>query len=553
GMELLVLVVDANEGVMPQTLEHLQILQFLNVLRVIVVANKIDLIDRDLREPAYRRIAEALEGTIAADAPIVAVSATTGENLDELRRMLHDGLAALPPPNRNAPVYLPIDRAFVLPGLGTVVTGTLMQGSIATGETLVLEPSGTPVHVRSIGVFESTQPQVEAGSRVALNLPGLDRRQVARGQAIVGREFSAQRTFAVRFLPLRGAPPLGHRRTHVRAYFGSAEILGTLVIADGSAGGEEVRAQLQLREPVVVFPGLRFVLRRPSPMTLLGGGYVEGVEAAAPLENVDPDEAAVLAQLHEAGLDAVELGSIARSANLREDTARAALDRLVEREAAIRVARPPAYVEAAAAAALLASLLDRLDEAHRSEPWAMGMTSIALSRSLAVPEALLVRVAEHFVETGRLVHRGGYYATVAHRPALTPEQTAFFEHIVTIDATQPFLPIPFAGVAAAMKGAHLPGVARAFETLLAHGTLVRVGDDLYRGSQIDAIRARVEVHLGKVERMTASEFRDLLGTSRKYAVPLLEWLDAHAITIRSGDYRTLRKKSGAAGGKPAGI
>ena len=164
-----------------------------------------------------------------------------------------------------------------------------------------------------------------------------------------------------------------------------------------------------------------------------------------------------------------------------------------------------------------------------------------------------MRVAEHFVETGRLVHRGGYYATVAHRPALTPDQTAFFEHIVTVDDTQPFLPIPFAGVAAAMKGAHLPGVARAFETLLAHGTLVSVGDDLYRGAQIDAISARVEVHLGKVERMTASEFRDLLGTSRKYAVPLLEWLDAHAITIRSGDYRTLRKKSGAAGGKPAGI
>jgi selenocysteine-specific elongation factor len=552
GMELLLLVVDANEGVMPQTLEHLQILQFLNVLRVIVVANKIDLIERELRERVLRRIAGELEGTIAADAPIVAVSATTGENLDELRRMLHDELAALPPPNRNAPVYLPIDRAFVLSGLGTVVTGTLMQGSIATGETLVLEPGGKAVHVRSIGVFESTQPRVEAGSRVALNLPGLDHREVARGQAIVGREFAALRTFAVRFLPLRGAPPLGRRRTPVRAYFGSAEILGTLVIADGSGSGEEVRAQLQLREPVVVFPGLRFVLRRPSPMTLLGGGYVEGVEAAAPLEHVDPDEAAVLAQLHEAGLDAVELGSIARSANLREDAARAALDRLVEREAAIRVARPPAYVDAAAADALLASVLDRLDEAHRSEPWAMGMTSIALSRLLALPEALLVRVAEHFVETGRLIHRGGYYAAVAHRPALTPEQTAFFERIVTIDAAQPFLPIPFAGVAAALKGAQLPGVTRAFETLLARGTLVRVADDLYRGSQIDAIRARVEAHFGKVDRMTASQFRDLLGTSRKYAVPMLEWLDAHAITIRSGDYRTLRKKSGATGGKPAG-
>jgi selenocysteine-specific elongation factor len=551
GMELLLLVVDANEGVMPQTLEHLQILQFLNVLRVIVVANKIDLIDRELRERALGRIADELEGTIAADAPIVAVSATTGENLDGLRQLLHDELAALPPANRNAPVYLPIDRAFVLPGLGTVVTGTLMQGSIVTGETLVLEPSGKPVHVRSIGVFESTQPRVEAGSRVALNLPGLDRREVARGQAIVGREFSARSSFAVRFFPLRGALPLLRRRTHVRAYFGSAEILGTLAIADGSAGVQEVRAQLQLRDPVVAFPGLRFVLRRPSPMTLLGGGYVEGAEASDLLENIDPDEAAVLTQLHDAGLEALELGSIALAANLREAAAQAALDRLVEREAAIRVARPEAYVETVAANGLFASLLERLDEAHRSEPWAMGMTSIALSRSLNVPEALFVRVAEHFVETGRLVRRGGYYAAVGHDPTLTPEQTAFFAGAVTIDAAQPLLPVPFAGVAAAVKSAQLPGAARAFETLLAQGALVRVGDDLYRGSQIDAIRMRVEAHLGKVERMTASEFRDLLGTSRKYAVPMLEWLDAHAVTIRNGDYRTLRKKSAATGGKPA--
>jgi selenocysteine-specific elongation factor len=192
-----------------------------------------------------------------------------------------------------------------------------------------------------------------------------------------------------------------------------------------------------------------------------------------------------------------------------------------------------------------------LEEAHRSEPWAMGMTSIALARSLGIPEALLVRVTEHFVETGRLVHRSGYYATVGFRPSLTPDQSAFFERVVAIDATQPLLPIPFGGVAAAVKSAHLPGVVRAFETLLAHGTLVRVGDDLYRGSQIGEIRARVEGHLTKFDRMTAAEFRDLLGTSRKYAVPLLEWLDAHAVTIRNGDYRTLRKKPGSSDGKPA--
>ena len=218
GMELLLLVVDANEGVMPQTLEHLADSAVSQRAARDRRCDEDRSVARRAREPRTGGFARALRGAIAAGAPLVAVSATTGENLDELRRDLHDELAALPPPNRNAPVYLPIDRAFVLPGLGTIVTGTLMQGSIAAGETLVLEPSGTAVHVRSIGVFESTQPQVEAGSRVALNLPGLDRRQVARGQAIVGREFAALHTFAVRFLPLAGPRRLGPANSRARLF-----------------------------------------------------------------------------------------------------------------------------------------------------------------------------------------------------------------------------------------------------------------------------------------------------------------------------------------------
>jgi selenocysteine-specific elongation factor len=546
GMELLLLVVDANEGVMPQTLEHLAILQFLNVRRVLVVASKIDLVDPHRREDARLRIGEQLRGTIAERAPIFAVSSVTGENLDRLKTALHDELAAMPPRNPNAPVYLPIDRVFVLPGLGTIVTGTLMQGSIEVGETLALEPGGKPAHVRSIGVFESTRKLVDAGTRVALNLPGIDRREMSRGQAIVGREFSARRSFTVRFVPLHNALPHFRRRTPVRAYIGSAEILGLLVAQERIADESELRAELHLREPVVAFPGLRFVLRRPSPMTLLGGGYVEGIDLQPSADGRSEDEEVVLAVLREAGLEPVELGAIAVAANLRESAAREAVERLAERDEVIRVARPPAYIEGAAARALLSGLLARLDEAHRTEPWAMGMTSVALARALGVAETLLVRVAEHFVEEGRLLNRGGYYAAVDHRPSLTAEQRAFFDYLVALDETQPLLPIPFAGAAATVKRSHLAGLAKAFETMLAQGALVRVGDDLYRGSQIAQIRARVEAHFDEHDRMTAAEFRDMLGTSRKYAVPLLEWLDVHGVTIRNGDYRTLRKKASLA-------
>ncbi|HEY6326086.1 MAG TPA: selenocysteine-specific translation elongation factor, partial [Candidatus Cybelea sp.] len=345
GMELLLLVVDVNEGVMPQTLEHLAILQFLNVRRVLVVVSKIDLLEWPRAAAACGAIGEDLRGTIAEDAPIFPVSVVTGLNLEALRVALHDELAAVPPRNPNAPAYLPIDRVFALPGLGTVVTGTLMQGRIAAGETLVLEPGGKAAHVRSVGVFGATRGRVDAGARVALSVPGVDRHEVARGHAIVGRELSARRKLTVHFVPLPEAAPLLRRRTPVRAYFGSAEVLGTLV-ADGAAGDTELRAELLLREPVVAFPGLRFVLRRPSPMTLLGGGFVEIAHATELAGSGDPDEAAVLAVLRERGIDALQPTEVAFAANLREDAAAAAAQRLVERGDAVAVARPLGYVDA---------------------------------------------------------------------------------------------------------------------------------------------------------------------------------------------------------------
>jgi selenocysteine-specific elongation factor len=540
GMDVLLLVVDANEGVMPQTLEHLQILQFLNVRRVIVVVTKADLIDASHRDEARRRIRAQLQGTIAADAPMVTVSALTGENVDALKRKLHDELAGLPPRDAEAPVYLPIDRVFALPGLGTIVTGTLMQGSIAVGETLAVEPSGKAAHVRSIGVFGSARRRVAAGSRVALNIPSIDRREIARGQAVVGREFASRRSLSVRFTPLESALPLLRRRMPVRAYIGSAEILGTLIAEEMPSHASEVRAELHLREPVVAFPGVRFVARRPSPKTLLGGGYVEIADAGAASDGVTPAEQAVLAVLR--GLEPVDTNAIAFAANLREDAALEILDLLAERGEVLRVSRPTAYVDGAAARELLERSISRLEDGHRAEPWALGMTSIALARALDLPEGLLVRILGEFVDDGRLINRSGYYATLEYQPSFSPDQRALFDRLVALDPSQPLLPVPFLPVAEAVKRSAVIGAGKAFETMLARGALVKVGDDLYRSSQIAQIVARIESHLRARGRMTAAEFRDLLGTSRKYAVPLLEWLDTHGVTIRSGDYRMLRKK-----------
>ena len=552
GMDVLLLVVAADEGVMPQTLEHLEILQHLDVRRTIVVVSRIDLIAPLERDAARARIADALLGTPAQGARLISVSSVTGEGLSELRAAIAGALRALPAPAADAPVYLPIDRVFALPGRGTIVTGTLMQGSVAEGDFLGLEPSGRRARVRSIEVFGAARSRVEARSRVALNLVGVERAQIQRGETAVSKEFEARSRFAVCFTPTAGALALLRRRTPVRAHLGSAEILGTLILPEPPDRVQEVRAELHLRQPVVAFPGVRFIVRRPSPKTLLGGGFVEGAEVAETSEAPSAAEAAAAAALRDRGLAAVELGEIALAANLREEVAREALATLAARDEALIVRRPPAYVDGAAARGLFASVLLHLEQAQRDEPWAMGTTSLALARAVGVAETLLVRLLAEFVERGQLAARSGYYATLDHHPALTAEQRTFLRGLVPADDSQTLLPVRFVDVTAALRRSGPVGASKAFDTLLVGNALVKVGEDLYLGSQIAAIRARVEAHFRRNDTMTAAQFRDAIGTSRKYAVPLLEWLDSSGLTVRDGDYRTLRRKPALGAGAAEG-
>ena len=533
GMEVLLLVVAADDGVMPQTVEHLQILRFLNVKRTIVALTKIDLLAPQDVDPARLRVREELEGTIAAGAPIVAVSAATGAHLPALKEALHDALVSLPARESDAPAYLPVDRVFALPGRGTIVTGTLMQGRIAVGDTIAIAPPGTRARVRSLQVFGAAREAATGGTRVALNLPGVERTQIARGAVVADPSFTARCQFSVRFESLPEAQALLRRRTPVRAYIGSAEILGTLVF--------DATVRLLLREPVLAFPGVRFVVRRVSPKTLLGGGeivaYTDERTEAPPSAH-----AAILEHLVRSGLEPQDVASVAFAANVREEIAQHGLDDLVERGEAVALAKPRGYLDAHAFAQFSTRIAGELTALHETEPWAMGTTSLALARALRVNEGLLVRLLNALVEDGRISQRHGYFAATGHQPKLSAEQRAFFEHHVPLESSDPFRPVAFDDVAANVKSATIEGLAKAFDTLLARGVLIKVGDALYRGAQIERAHERIEAFIAGHGRMTMAEFRDVLGTSRKYAVPLLEWFDARGITVRSGDYRMLRKR-----------
>lgn len=539
GIEILLLVIAANEGPQAQTYEHLAILRYFHVKKTIVVLSKSDTVDAEELAFAESIVRDALTGTLARGAPIVPVSALANEGVDALRGAIHEALAALPARAPEAPAYLPIDRVFAIEGHGTIVAGTLMQGSIAAGDRLCLTPYGDMVRVRGLEVFGQKRTRVDGGSRVAIDLPGVETSDIARGAVLASAQFATHDSVEVRFRALRDAVPLLRRRNPVRAYLGAAEIIGTLVFETAPHDEAEARATLFLRRPTVVFPGAAFVVRRLSPKTLLGGGTVAALGAGPGTENGDtPEIAAVALALKGTGVAGSDAARIGASAGLREDAASACLCELVENGRALRLQKPPAYVDASLAAESFARVLERLDASQIALPWMVGMTSLTLARGLAEPELPLTRLLAVFVEDGRLAQRAGYYATPTFTPHLTSEQVGFFDRLFTPGLTQPA--VPLREVTAAIRAAKIVGLAQAFDTLQVSGALVKVIDAVYRGEQIAAIRVKLETALRRDKQITVAAFRDVAGTSRKFAVPLLEWFDATGVTIRSGDVRQLR-------------
>jgi selenocysteine-specific elongation factor len=228
---------------------------------------------------------------------------------------------------------------------------------------------------------------------------------------------------------------------------------------------------------------------------------------------------------------------------VREERAHEVLASLAADGTARKLQKPAAFVDGAAADATSERVRQALARREGESPWTLGTTSLALARELALDEQLLVRLLASDAEDGRIAARAGYFATPGHQPRLSEEQRAFFERAVPVDPAQPLVPAPLDDVVTALRGTRIAGLAQAFDTLLATGALVKVGSDVYRGTQVSEIRQRLEVAIERDGPITMARFRDAVGTTRKYAVPLMEWFDATGVTVRDGDLRALRRRA----------
>ena len=547
GMDAVLLVIAADEGPMPQTREHLAIVDLLGIEHGLVVLSKADLVDDAWLGLVRDDVAALLVGTSLHRAPIIAVSSTTGAGLDELQGALDAELAKTAPrPDVGRP-RLPVDRSFAMSGFGTVVTGTLVGGALRQGAELAVLPAGRRVRIRGLQQHNRTVEEARPGSRTAVNLSGLDHSQVRRGDVLaLPGTLPASRRLDARLVVLPGVQPLRHRQ-RLLMYHETAEVMIELSLLerDELRSGEAGWVQLFATEPVVAVDGDRFILRVPSPAATIAGGVI--VDSAprrhrrrdmavlknlAARERADPGTAAVLELgKHPWGLLDTEL---AGRLGLTPAQIAEILTPVVERGAVRRLAAR--WLTRDQGERALSRVTSRLDAYHQAQPLRRGMPKEELRSRTGIPAELFTDLMAVLAAEGTVVERGGEIATAAHRPALTAvQETAIGAFIAELEG-QPFNPPPLGDL---IRRYQLTPAL--LQYLVADGRVVRVNDEtaFARSAYEDAVR-RLRVHLSDHRTLTVAAARDVLGSSRRYVLPLLEWLDAQKITRRVGDDRILR-------------
>jgi selenocysteine-specific elongation factor len=544
GIDVALLIIAADEGIMPQTEEHLAIVELLGVRRGIPVITKRDLVDDEWLALVQGEVTTRLARSRLSWTAPVAVSALTGEGLEDLKQALVNVVEDLPERSVDDLFRLPIDRVFALAGAGTVVTGSTWSGSVAAGASVRLLPLDREVRVRSIQVHGEEAERAGPGRRTALALVGVAKEELERGQvAVTGPGWAASSTLdvALELLP-GGRKPLAVR-TRIRVHLGTAEVLGRVAQVRAIAPGETGLARLLLERPIVARGGDRFVIRSFSPVTTIGGGIVldpfppkrPRVSERGLAANQPPAER--LARLvDESGLAGLRVSDIAVRLGVipaEVTTVIAAAGKGVIAVGDVLVARRAIAAEVDRLAALIAAH----HEAHPLDP---GLSLQALRAAVNAPPAVLDLLVEHGVkkqawelaEGGAVVRKPGWQAALRAHAGDAGGRLA-----QRLAEARWQLPT----VAELQREFADPTVPALLAHLAREGSVERVDQERYALKQaLEEFRRAVEETLRELGAATPAQFRDRLGLTRKYLIPLLEWADRRGITSRKGDTRVLR-------------
>ena len=542
GIDLVLFIIAADESIKPQTREHFDICRLLGIPRGIVVLTKSDLVDADLLGLVRLESEEFVQGSFLDGAPIVAVSATTGAGLDELKAALRQMAGEVTQKDVHLRARLPIDRAFSMKGHGTVVTGTLMAGTIQVEAEMDVHPLGRKVRVRGLQVHGAAVKKALAGQRTAINLAGIEPADLARGMVLTEPGlFEAVRSFEASLELLASAKPLKHG-TPVHLHLGAAEIEAEVRLFEAGPLKTRAYVRLVLKEPLLALPGDRFIVRMFSPVVTIGGGTVvdiggppkrmnraNALARVSMLGKADPAER-LLAYVAESAYG-LGLADVVRLTGWQD----AVLEKLSEQSGLVKITQPQWWLVGREwTTAKIAAIRETLKHFHKANPLQAGMAKEEI-RSRALQGAPVFLLDALLKQTRDIVVEADLLRLASHQVKFKEEEDAAL-HRIEAAFERAGLAVPATQEVLAGCGVEPARARSLLQILLRKQRLVKISDDLiFHATAIAALTTILAQRKG--QRFGVAEFKDWTQVSRKYAIPLLEFLDRERRTRRDGDTR----------------
>ena len=559
GMDLVLLVIAADEGIMPQTREHLEICELLGVKRGIVVLTKKDMVEPDWLDLVTEEVREYLAESFLAEAPIVAVSSRSGDGIDKLKAELARMAGEIEQKRVDSPFRLPVDRVFTVTGFGTVVTGTLLAGAVTVGDEVEILPSGIACRVRGVQSFGSKVEKGGAGERLAVNLQGVDHTDVQRGDVVVPKGlYKPTSAVDVRLNYLASASKELKHRASVRLHSATYEVPAKIILFDRDAlqPGDSAYVQLRLSHPVLLLPGDPFVLRTYSPQATLGGGTV--LDPAPPRRRRRSAEALELLAAAESGVDQERIRLLVESSllsgiSIQEMVNRSgmsgkriegALAPLLSSGAVLQVVKEPRiFLSKDAFAQLKERLSGELRDYLEENPMQEGIGKEELKSR--IPKRSDLRffgpVLASLEKDGLALSDRDLVKLPGRKVGVTLDQ-ASVQRVLEEALTKAWFEPPTLKELCDLLGATEKQVLDHANMMVREGRVAKIkGDIFYAPGAVSELREKLVAHLKEKGEVTPPEFRELTGLSRKFMIPLLEYFDQEKLTIRLGDKRILRK------------
>jgi selenocysteine-specific elongation factor len=560
GIDIVAMVIAADEGVMPQTREHMEICTLLGIKHGLVVLTKTDLVDEEWLELVIEDIRDFVRGTFLETAPIVPVSSVTGDGMSEFIKTLDELSAQLPNRPPSSLFRLPVDRVFTMKGFGTVITGTLISGEVQVGDMVMLYPSGITSKVRGIQVHNHSVNKAEAGMRTAINFQGLEKASVYRGDVLSSPGALKPSYMVDVWLDYLGSnkKPIKNR-TRIRFHTGTSEVLGILILLDKDEllPGESAMAQLRIDSPLALIKDDRFVIRSYSPVRTIGGGNIlnpipqkhkrfksEVIEGLKGLMDQGP-ESIISYHIYKSGYQGIVFSDLKIMTGLHEKQLQNIMQDLMSKQTVILVDRENrTYIHQNSFHTLKQEISTFLGAYHQANPLKIGMPKEELrSKFPGLQLSKLFNLTlNQMIKDKNIVVEENTVRLASHKVSLGVDQANIRERILDAYRKNGLTP-PYAKELSNTLNLDQSRVKDVLMLLVDEGMIVKVKKDLYFYTKaVQELQKKLVDFLVSHEEMTTPQFKEMTSVSRKYLIPLIEYFDAQNVTIRIGDIRKLRNR-----------